>query len=325
MKLDDIGFYTLSDKRALTVARSLYKFELPIIRCEIVITNKCNFNCPYCRGIDCEHMNFEEIRNIILTLGEIKNIRFSGGEPTLNKWLIHAIDFAKLCGVERIAVSTNGSADFDYYKWLVYAGVNDFSISLDACCASDGDIMAGGIKDSWVKVIDNIKKLSEITYVTVGIVVTEDNVDKVNDVIAFADSLGVSDIRVIPSAQYNIFLRALASIDPKYYKKRPILKYRVENTKEFGHVRGLLEGDTRKCPLVLDDIAVMNDSHYPCIIYMREKGDPIGVISDNRVREERLDWYKNHDTHLDPICKKNCLDVCIEYNNRCEDYGVHHV
>ncbi|KKM04955.1 hypothetical protein LCGC14_1758930, partial [marine sediment metagenome] len=25
-------------------------------------------------------------------------------------------------------------------------------------------------------------------------------------------------------------------------------------------------------------------------------------------------------THLNPICRKNCLDVCIDYNNKVRDY-----
>ena len=49
---------------------------------------------------------------------------------------------AKGC-VKRIAISTNGSAPMKCYTRLIEAGVNDFSISLDACCASTGDAIAG--------------------------------------------------------------------------------------------------------------------------------------------------------------------------------------
>ena len=34
---------------------------------------------------------------------------------------------------------------------------------------------------------------------------------------------------------------------------------------------------------------------------------------------ERKEWFENHNTHKDPICKKNCLDVCISYNNKYRD------
>jgi hypothetical protein len=51
---------------------------------------------------------------------------------------------------------------------------------------------------------------------------------------------------------------------------------------------------------------------------MREHGNPIGKISQN-MRQERVNWLKNHNTWLDPICKKNCLDVCIQHNNKIRD------
>jgi len=71
---------------------------------------------------------------------------------------------------------------------------------LDACCAEDGDKMSGGVKGSWEKVIENIRLISEKTYVTVGVVLNEMNIDSTIDTIKFANSLGVSDIRIISAS-----------------------------------------------------------------------------------------------------------------------------
>ena len=84
-------------------------------------------------------------------------------------------------------------------------------------------------------------------------------------------------------------------------------------------VRGLNENDSTKCGLVLDDIAVNHNKHYPCIIYMREGGKPIGTVGE-KMRQERKDWYNTHNTHTDNICRENCLDVCRDYNNKHEEY-----
>jgi cyclic pyranopterin phosphate synthase len=73
----------------------------------------------------------------------LKNIRFSGGEPTLYPALLDLVKMSKEGGIERIALSTNGSASFSKYQKLIDAGVNDFSISLDACCSSTGSIWPG--------------------------------------------------------------------------------------------------------------------------------------------------------------------------------------
>jgi len=33
------------------------------------------------------------------------------------------------------------------------------------------------------------------------------------------------------------------------------------------------------------------------------------------MRKKREMWMKDHDPFLDPICRENCLDVCVDYNN----------
>ncbi len=66
-------------------------------------------------------------------------------------------------------------------------------------------------------------------------------------------------------------------------------------------------------------MAVAGDYHFPCIIYMREKGDPIGRVNKN-MRMERLKWVETHDAFKDEICKKNCLDCLVKYNNDCRKF-----
>jgi hypothetical protein len=66
-------------------------------------------------------------------------------------------------------------------------------------------------------------------------------------------------------------------------------------------------------------MAVCEGYHYPCIIYLREGGRAIGKITDATIRADREAWFQAHNTHTDPICSKNCLDVCVDYNNRFEE------
>lgn len=317
-ELKNIGFYTLEDKRAINVSD-----KSPMWRCEIVLTDTCNFKCPYCRGLRTDCKGVMPIEKSKFVLSEwikdgLKNIRFSGGEPLTYPHLVDLVKQAKEGKVEHIAISTNGSFPFSKYAKLVEAGVNDFSISLDACCSSDGEKMAGGIPGAWEKVIDNIRRLSKMTYVTVGIVFTEENIDKALDTIRFAHSLGVSDIRIISSAQFNKAIEKLDELEPEILDAHPILKYRVRHFREGRNVRGIKQEDNNRCHIVKDDSAVAGNYHFPCIIYMREHGKPIGKIGHN-MRKERMEWSKNHNVFEDPICRKNCLDVCIDYNKRVEE------
>ncbi len=321
MKLEEIGFYSLNDKRACSS-----NVSSPLYRCELILTDACQFKCPYCRGIKkrfAGSRTFEEAKKVIDLWSDenVKNIRISGGEPTLISFLPDLIKYIKLnCkDIEHIALSTNGFASYKLYEQLVNFGINDFSISLDACCASFGDKLAGNVKGAWEKVVDNIEKLSKLTYVTVGVVVLPETVNQLPDVIKFAHSLGVADIRIISAAQFNEVLDIAKNIPEEIINKHPILKFRINNIKNGINVRGLNENDSHKCGLVLDDMAIAGDSHFPCIIHFRESGIPIGKIGPD-MRKEREEWYKNHDTFNDPVCIKNCLDVCKMHNNLHEKH-----
>lgn len=316
--IKEIGFYTLSDARiAQTSVNS------PLWRCELILTDTCNFKCPYCRGLKSDIAGvrtFEEAKAIVdfWCAQGLKNIRFSGGEPTTWRGLMELVKYTKSQpSIEHIAISTNGSSSLDFYKMLIDAGVNDFSISLDACCASFGDKMAGGVKGAWERVVTNIAEISKLTYVTVGIVVTEESLPQLVEVVTYADSLGVSDIRIISAAQFDKILDEAKNIPQSIVDKYPILRYRIENIKSGRNVRGIQENDFHKCGLVLDDMAVAGNQHFPCIIYMREGGKAVGLVGPN-MRQEREEWYKTHDCQSDPICVKQCLDVCVDFNNKHE-------
>ncbi|RJR07945.1 radical SAM protein [Candidatus Parcubacteria bacterium] len=317
MKLEDIGFYTLSDKRAQEVS-----WESPLKRCELILTHRCNFKCQYCRGIKDElkgDMPYEQAKNVVdmWDSGGLENIRFSGGEPTLWPRLEELVRFTKnKTSINRIALSTNGSASIKTYEKLFYSGVNDFSISLDACCSSTADQMAG-VNGKFKHICDVITYLSKKTYVTVGIVLDNRNNKELLEIVSHATGLGVSDIRIIPSAQSNHRLDIDVDTDLK------ILRYRINNIKKGNHVRGLKNSDCGKCHLVKDDMVILSDYHFPCVIYMREQGQPIGSVSGKsiqKIRAERKEWFDKADTKKDQICLKNCLDVCIDHNNTVDRY-----
>jgi MoaA/NifB/PqqE/SkfB family radical SAM enzyme len=208
--------------------------------------------------------------------------------------------------------------ELSLYKELVKCGVNDFSISLDACCAKFGDIMSGNI-GAWTTVVKNIEEVSKLTYVTVGIVLTDTNIGQAKEIIEFADKLGVADIRVITAAQNSNLKLMVETLDQNIVNKHPILSYRIKNVEKGVPIRGLNENDCRKCHIMMDDLAVVGEYQFPCIIYMREQGDPIGKIN-KKWRQDRIKWIEKHDVTNDPICSKNCLDCIVLANNKIDQY-----
>jgi MoaA/NifB/PqqE/SkfB family radical SAM enzyme len=326
LKLENIGFYTLEDERAKNACATS-----PLWRNELIITSRCNFKCPYCRGTDINgknrDMTFEEIKQVVnfWASQNIQNVRLSGGEPTVHPDIIKIVQYIKstCINIKHIAISTNGYSDIDLYETLIECGVNDYSISLDACCSSVGDMMSGGVKGSWSKVVENIKEISKLTYVTVGMVFSQENTKDMRDSIIFAHNLGVSDIRIISAAQWNDFsIFENLDLPEEVVAAHPILAYRLNNFSNGRNVRGLKPTDARKCGLILDDMIVKGEYHYPCVIKMREGCSPIGKITDTNVRGDREEYFKACDCYKDEICKKNCLDVCIDYNNKFLRYCI---
>ena len=312
-RLEQIGFYTLSDARARSASASSR-----LQRCELLVTGRCNFRCPYCRSVGGPDLSVSAGNAVLDAWGDVRCARLSGGEPTLHPALVGWVTRAKANGVERVAISTNGSAVLALYGELLAAGVDDVSVSLDACCAEDGDRMAGRVRGAWDRVTTAIRWLSGRVYTTVGIVLTPDNQARAERTIALAHDLGVADIRVIPAAQGEAELPMLW-IESDVTAAHPILAYRLAGLDSGEAVRGLRGSDSSRCHLALDDMAVIGGQHYPCIIYLREGGQPIGPVGSD-MRRRRAGWVDAHDTHDDPICRRNCLDVCRDYNNAWERF-----
>jgi hypothetical protein len=114
-------------------------------------------------------------------------------------------------------------------------------------------------------------------------------------------------------------LLRLRELPEEIINKYPILKYRISNIKVGRYVRGIPDSNNDRCWLMLDDMVVSGNSyHFPCIIYLREGGNPIGKV-DKDIRWQRANWVSKHKPWKDPICKSQCLDVCQEFNKKSSE------
>ena len=271
--------------------------------CEIALTGQCNFNCSYCNRFKGDVDKNRLFKFIDQYKSTLRHIQLTGGEPTQYK------DFVSLCKFItdkkiKLGISTNGSAAYCIYESIA---ANMFSISLDDY---DFDILQiRGYKNIQV-IIENIKLLAKITYVNVGLVVDSLNCNRIESVIKFILDLGVNDIKLSISTKDEV--------EPKFgnidYSKYPILNYRVNRFRAGKSMRGISQYENFKCELLKNDISIVGDKHYPCLVYAREKGDAIGLLNES-IYEDRLNWYKNHQPNKDKICQKYCMDFKCEFNS----------
>lgn len=109
----------------------------------ISVTDKCNLRCRYCmppEGVDIipheEVLTLEEIYRIVRIMESlgVRKLRFTGGEPLVRKNLVKLIsDVNSLCGIEDIAMTTNGVLLKENIGALKDAGLKRVNISLDTC------------------------------------------------------------------------------------------------------------------------------------------------------------------------------------------------
>lgn len=315
MKLEDIGFLEVVEERAQRIAPGKISY------CEWLITSNCNFNCPYCNRLEprkIPDLSLEQIESYIKILSSMncKYVHLTGGEPTTRKDLIDIIRLLKQYNI-RVGISTNGSRKTEYYKELITVGIELFSVSLDVHkkdLNKKFTLVSNNIFDT---VVNNIKELSKEVYVNVGIVFNDDNIEYYKYIIRFISGLGVHDIRVMTSTKYDRIIKF--DIDNELLEKHPILKYRVENFNAGKNMRGSELSKTSYCHLVRDDITIFGEEFYPCAVYAREKGNPIGKFDIDNV-EKRVKWFKEHDSHKDQICKQFCMDFKCMFNDRVEKY-----
>jgi MoaA/NifB/PqqE/SkfB family radical SAM enzyme len=234
----------------------------------------------------------------------LRHIQLTGGEPTVYKDLGTLCDFIKKENHEiKIGLSSNGSANYAFYDKL---NVNMFSISLDDY---DSSILKKRGYKNVNKIVGNIQQLSKDYYVNVGLVIDKLNCDRIEDIIDYILDLGVSDIKLSVSTKDVVF----PNFGKKDYSRYPILNYRVNRFRNGKTMRGIPDCDHFKCELVKNDISIVGDKHYPCLVYAREGGQAIGFLN-NFTYADRTAWYISHQPEKDTICKKYCMDFKCEYN-----------
>jgi len=128
---------------------------------------KCNARCRFCYywdSLNTEDPSTEEIKAKLRYAKKhgIKDVDFSGGEPTIRRDLPDLVSYAKDLGFRYICVITNGIklANKDYFEKLVECGLNDVLLSIEGHNAEIHDYLTRvtGSFDRINKAIVNAKE-----------------------------------------------------------------------------------------------------------------------------------------------------------------------
>jgi cyclic pyranopterin phosphate synthase len=110
----------------------------------ISVTDRCNYRCAYCMPEELAGqvafarrsalLSFEElvrVASVFARLG-VRKLRLTGGEPTMRRGLPELVRMlARIPGVERMAMTTNGHVLAELAHPLRDAGLGSVNVSLD--------------------------------------------------------------------------------------------------------------------------------------------------------------------------------------------------
>ncbi|MFZ5565104.1 MAG: GTP 3',8-cyclase MoaA, partial [Thermodesulfobacteriota bacterium] len=183
----------------------------------VSVTDRCNFNCLYCRRWDfveyfpsAEILSYEEILRLIRVgagLG-ITKIRITGGEPFVRKDVCSFIQqVVATPGISDVSVTTNGLLLDQYLDTLRAAGIRRLNISLDSLKRDKFRLITG--RDVFYPVWENIMAALAAGFspVKVNVVAMRDIND--DEITRFAEltrsfPLHIRFIEYMPSSRYHL-------------------------------------------------------------------------------------------------------------------------
>jgi radical SAM protein with 4Fe4S-binding SPASM domain len=190
------------------------------------ITSRCNLLCRHCVVASSDTASSGELstERALELIDEwahagVRDITFSGGEPLLRKDFFDLASAAKQQNLE-LSLATNGTLITPSVARTLKNLAIDVQISLDG---STPDVYGRvrGNAERFDDVIAGIRNLlDEAVNLTIGTVLTRNNVDDIDSILEFVEKTGVPSFRIIPfipsgRGRENLDLE----LDPREMKK----------------------------------------------------------------------------------------------------------
>lgn len=353
----DLLFRVVMDERVERTADfSSWRTDSPdtLDRITVFVTHRCNLRCGYCNGPhltwgigdgarkrtmlhrDLTVAEFQHLLREAQTHAAIRHIHFTGGEATAHPDLTTFVATATAAGVLS-SITTNGTADPEVYRALIDAGLTEIRISIDSDTAETFDRVVR-IPGSFERVLTSIREIVRLRdeaekdiFLVLNACVGSMNLNAIERILAFLMALNPDDIKLLVIAEEKGFVldhenqalveRLRAMLAPEPPERYPLLRAKIERLFDL-HATGLADEETQSvmkhCFIPLTERTIDGQHYYPCSIYLRHYGAPLGDLHDPfEVQQQRIrEFVRHHDCRSDPICVTNCTNCCKVFNVR---------
>ena len=263
------------------------------------VTFRCNSRCEYCNvWSDPKYKGKAELdeaegKQVIKELHEagVRYIDFTGGEPSLHKGLKVFLEASKALGI-KTEVTSNGTGGSEARKRLLAClpWIDKFNISLDSLNPSRYS-QARGI-DQLEEVVETIEETSKVKPPKLMVVVTNENKDELDDILAFARKYGATAY-LSPVFKYfkggkdhDNVERAIRErfFDPNAIVHLHFSRFFKKQT-ENAHQKPPCSANSQVITIGPDGTLVL-----PCYHKMKEMKKWTGRLREHLAREEMKEW-----------------------------------
>jgi MoaA/NifB/PqqE/SkfB family radical SAM enzyme len=323
--------------------------SVPLDRITVFLTFRCNLACPHCKTIARARTDLgtRPRRTWDLAAFErlleahagtpIRLVQFTGGEASLLTELPEMIRLARARGVARTSLTSNGTQPVERYLRLVAAGLDELKLSIDAADPVQGEALTGR-PGAWESSVSTLGALAAARargarfFLGINTVVNRDNRRRLPEIVRFFLRFRPDDLKLITEVDsrggladfpeagaVREELEAICAELPE--EAYPLLRLKIR-TVFAPHAIGLETeappaGRRWRCLIPLTERTVDRDAYYPCSVYVREGGAPIGPLTDppalQRARTAR--FVSEGDCLSDPICRRYCLHCTRAFNS----------
>jgi len=283
-----------------------FKKKRKITWAVVEVTEACNFNCKWCyarSGRNANHMSKDNLRRVIEMLYEagVKQITYSGGEPTLYPHIKYAVKLASEYGFV-VHMNTNGYIfTKEFAKELKLAGLSQIQTNIDSISPEKHDEVRGK-EGSFKRAILALKNAKEVGITPVSqTVLTKMNENEIFEIFKLGRSLGAErcrtwDMMPVGYADGKIDLRPTNYIET------------LKKLDEFAYNNGAMHIESGEPFFPFDYETKLNVTNVPCVaragllINIAFNGDVYFCVTN---REPMFNVFKDvKEEKLDEVYKK---------------------
>jgi MoaA/NifB/PqqE/SkfB family radical SAM enzyme len=327
------------------LAYFLGRAPLRVHRVTAFVTHRCNLFCDYCTGPhlttlegdaerkkamlrhDVSVETYERHLDGLLERSEgIDHVHFTGGEATLARHLPELVDATRARGLLS-SITSNGLAGPARYAELVRRGLSEVRISLDSADPDEFDRVVGK-PGAFPRVVESLREVARLrdeegrdVFLVLNACVGDANLGKVEETTRFLLSLGPNDFKYLLIVQDKaavmarrddaLVARLHALLEPFPRRRFFLLRRKIDNL-----FRPEAQAVMKHCFIPMTERTIDGQHYYPCSIYTRWYGAPLGSIDEpfevQQAKSER--FTREHDCRQDPICQRYCVNCCKVYN-----------